>query len=42
MQEEEGLVTAEKSFTTTPSVAGTGSKMAALKPLEPATMGGLT
>ena len=41
MSEEEGLVTSDTIVSTTPSVAGTGSRMAALKPLEPA-MGGLT
>ena len=41
MSEEEGLVTLDMTISTTPSVAGPGSRMAALKPLEP-TMGGLT
>ena len=35
MQEEEGLVTLDTSITTTLSEVGTGSKMAALKPLKP-------
>ena len=41
MSEEEGLVTLDMAISTTPSVAGTGYRMAALKPREP-TMGGLT
>ena len=41
MSEEEGLITSDTTISTTSSVAVTGSRMAALKPLEPA-MGGLT
>ena len=41
MREEEGFVTSDTTVSTTPSVAGTGSRMAAFKPPEP-TMGGLT
>ena len=40
MSEEEGLVISDTTISTTPSVAGTGSRMAAPKPLE-RTMGGL-